>query len=84
MDENKYPWTVREEQPRDPNQRFKWEMPPTYFEPEPKKQHPNFLLCFLPQFILHVGEVTVGVSLCRFIELYMNRLPELIQLIIPK
>lgn len=84
MDENKYPWTVGEEQPGDPNQRFKWEMPPTYFEPEPKTQHPNFLLCFLPQFIQHVGEVMVGVSLCRFIELYGNRIPELIQLLFPK
>lgn len=86
MDGKKYPGTVGEEQPRDPNQRMKWkcDAPYTYFEPEPKKQHPNFLLWFLPQFIQHVGEVMVGVSLCRFIEFYADRIPELIHLIIPK
>lgn len=86
MSENKYPWTDGEDQPRDTTQRWKWDMdtPDTYFEPEPKKKHPNFLLCFLPQFIQHVGEVMVGISLYRFIELYGNRIPELIQLLFTK
>lgn len=87
MSENKYPWTDGEDQSRDLNQRIKWDIPDTYFEPEPKKKQPDFLLWFLPQFIQHVGEVMVGVSLCRFIwdaELYMNRLQEFIQLILPK
>ena len=77
MDENKYPQADEETRP---GERFKWKMPDTY----PQRSNDSFLLWFLPQFIQHVGEVMVGVSLCRFIELYADRIPELIQLIIPK
>lgn len=85
MSENKYPQTdeeTRSGERKEPEHRLKWEMPDT--GPVYHSHSDSFLLWFLPQFIQHVGEVMVGVSLCRFIELYGNRIPELIQLIIPK
>ena len=87
MDENKYSPVDKETRPgerKELDHLIKgWKMPDTH----PHHSSDSFLLWFLPQFIQHVGEVMVGVSLCRFIwdaELYMNRIPELIQLIIPK
>ena len=85
MNENKYPQTDEETRPgerKEPKHRLKWEMPDT--GPVYHSHSDSFLLWFLPQFIQHVGEVMVGVSLCRFIELYGNRIPELIQLLFPK
>lgn len=85
MSENKYPQTDEETRPgerKEPEHRLKWEMPDT--DPVYHSHSDSFLLWFLPQFIQHVGEVMVGVSLCRFIELYGNRIPELIQLLFPK
>lgn len=69
-------------QRKEPDHRLKWDMPDT--GPEYHYHSDSFLLWFLPQFVQHVGEVMVGVSLCRFIELYGDRIPELIQLLFPK
>ena len=84
MDENKYPqadeWNRPGERKELDHLIKNWKMPDVH----PQRSNGSFLLWFLPQFIQHVGEVMVGVSLCRFIELYMNRIPELIQSIIPK
>ena len=85
MNENKYPQTDEETRPgerKELDQRIKWDMPDT--GPVYHYHSDSFLLWFLPQFVQHVGEVMVGVSLCRFIELYGNRIPELIQLLFPK
>lgn len=85
MNENKYPQTDEETRPEERKEldhRLKWDMPDT--GPVYHSHSDSFLLWFLPQFIQHVGEVMVGVSLCRFIELYGNRIPELIQLLFPK